>query len=379
MGNCFLGLGNNPNLNQNQLFVLQGLFHPNTNWDPPSSKRAITTLDIRHHFVITRKELGHGSFGVVRECISRRTGGTFAVKSVCKVRVDDIKILQREVAALKHLSHVNIIKLEADFEDQYFVHLVTPIYSGPQLFTYVNERRGAISEDVTADLLFQIVDAVAYCHSRGIVHRDIKLENFVFETAHSDAKLKLLDFGLSRSFNPSKRSYMKTIVGTREYLSPEVIKGKYTEKCDFWAIGIIAYVLLGGAFPFLGKCEGETMYKILEKDVRFPFKDWRRISSNAKDLVSKLLLKDWKSRPAAKDIILHPFFGSQNVSEIEYLSHKQSVSGELSHIATQASLCDESFHQPKPQSQPCELAPAPCELLSQDCEIFSCNLMTGCM
>merc|ERR1740116_405459 len=92
--------------------------------------------------------------------------------------------------------------------------------------------------------------ALNYLHSHNIAHRDIKLENFVYED--KDCKhLKLIDFGLSRIIDPSVR--MHTLCGSLNYVAPEVLDQEYTRQCDLWSLGVITFILLAGYMPFSGE------------------------------------------------------------------------------------------------------------------------------
>ena len=102
-------------------------------------------------------------------------------------------------------------------------------------------------------------------HRRGILHRDLKLENILFENNHKDAKIRLIDFGLSKMFDRAVLG--NNAIGSAYTLSPEIASGRgiYTEKTEVWSIGVIAWILLAGDFPFLkGKEDMENKEKMME-------------------------------------------------------------------------------------------------------------------
>ena len=99
-------------------------------------------------------------------------------------------------------------------------------------------------------LLGYMFSAIKYLHHEGIAHRDLKLENFLFEESGMQNPLKLIDFGLSKHFVP--RESMHQVVGSAYYTAPEVLNGDYDERCDVWSLGVISYMLLTGAPPFNG-------------------------------------------------------------------------------------------------------------------------------
>jgi calcium-dependent protein kinase len=101
------------------------------------------------------------------------------------------------------------------------------------------------------------MQAICYCHAKGIAHRDLKPENFLLLTKHDDSPLKVIDFGLSTTFDA--KINLKTKAGTPYYISPEVLEGKYDESCDIWSSGVILYILLSGVPPFYGDTDPEIL------------------------------------------------------------------------------------------------------------------------
>ena len=146
--------------------------------------------------------------------------------------------------------------------------------------------------------------SIRYIHSKGIIHRDLKLENFLFSTTSADSELKMIDFGLSKHFKFGEVQH--EAVGTPYTVAPEVIRGSYDERCDVWAMGVITYLLLSGDPPF-GGCGGpETLMQvrsnILSGHFEFTPEDiWEHVSPQAKDFIRTLLVTDPNSRPTAKD------------------------------------------------------------------------------
>ena len=206
--------------------------------------------DVRERYHINPREIGHGHYGVVRKCMDRETMEWYAIKSIRKSKVSKIEILKRETQILKEVNHPNIIRLIEVHEDAKYLHLITELCTGGELFDRIIEKtqsdEGHFSERDAAKLVRCILDAIRYCHEEmQIVHRDLKPENFLFSSKAEDATIKIIDFGLSRHEEPLS-GIMKTKVGTPYYVAPEVLNKRYTKSCDIWSIGVIAYILLCG-------------------------------------------------------------------------------------------------------------------------------------
>ena len=203
--------------------------------------------DVRQQFHINPKEIGHGHYGVVRKCMHRETKEWYAIKSIRKSKVGKIDVLKREIAILQEVQHPNIIRLIEVHEDTKYLHLITELCTGGELFDRIiaktQSEEGHFSESDAAGIIRCILDAIAYCHDvKQIVHRDLKPENFLFKTTDEDAEIKIIDFGLSRH-DTTNFGVMKTKVGTPYYVAPEVLNRQYTKSCDIWSIGVITYIL----------------------------------------------------------------------------------------------------------------------------------------
>jgi hypothetical protein len=136
--------------------------------------------DVRTKYHVNSNELGHGHYGVVRKCMDRNTNEWYAIKSIRKAKVKKIEVLKREISILKEVKHPHIIELVDVFEDSKYLHLVTELCIGGELFDRIIEKsqsiEGHYSERDAALIIRDILDAIAYCHSKGIVHRDLKPE-----------------------------------------------------------------------------------------------------------------------------------------------------------------------------------------------------------
>ena len=124
-----------------------------------------------------------------------------------------------------------------------------------------------MSELFLKKIIRQLLFAVKSLHDIGIAHRDLKLDNIMFTDNNGKPEIRVIDFGLSKSFDPNDKITAKfdSLTGTAHYLAPQVIKGQYDEKCDIWALGVITYQLFsGGDYPFDGDNEVQV-YKSIKK------------------------------------------------------------------------------------------------------------------
>jgi Protein kinase domain len=175
--------------------------------------------DVRANYHIEPKELGHGHYGVVRKCMHRESGDWYAIKSIRKSKVSKIEVLKREIEILKEVKHPHIIELFEVYEDERYLHLITELCTGGELFDRIiaktQSTEGHFSEHDAAVLVRAILDAIRYCHDeKGIVHRDLKPENFLFLNDADDAPIKIIDFGLSRH-DDADLGIMQTKVGSK--------------------------------------------------------------------------------------------------------------------------------------------------------------------
>ena len=193
------------------------------------------------------KQLGKVGYGEVYRVKNRRTGEIRACKHLSKLRIKFLDKFQREINILIKADHPNIIKLYEIFESKRSVYLIMEECKGGEMFDRIVdhiENQKMYSEKDAANIFQQIMSALEYCHNNGICHRDLKPENLLYlnEGSEDDNPIKVIDFGLSQVISPNKK--LKTKVGTAYYISPEILRGSYTEKCDIWSAGVILYFIV---------------------------------------------------------------------------------------------------------------------------------------
>lgn len=259
---------------------------------------------------------GYGTFGKVylAHKIEDPTTGAlssqpFAVKVMRDFRQNErlFKVASREISIMRALDHPNIIKLIEAYEDEKHLSLVLEYCSGGELLDYVLARHH-LTELEAAHFMKSILTSIEYLHKNRISHRDLKLQNFMFDRKGEDGVLKLIDFGLSAQYTAEENRFT-TIVGSPLYIAPEILAKKpYDFSCDLWSCGVILYLLLSGSPPFKGTSNHEIFNNITEGNFDLENGVWEEISKEAKSLVRGLLKVDPKDRMAIGKALIHPWF-----------------------------------------------------------------------
>ena len=251
-------------------------------------------------------KLGKGSFGSVYKVKHKISGEIRAMKIIKNTSVDDkvgvenAKFL-KEIQVLKELDHPNIIKIFEYYVDNKNHYIITELLTGGEL--YDNEKTAAF-------IMRQILSALNYLHSKGIVHRDIKPENILVQKIdkkenQDEIYIKLIDFGASNFFKENE--ILKLKVGSPYYIAPEVLNKNYNEKCDIWSAGVVLYVMLTGKFPFVGQTSQKLFESIKTGKYRTEGKEWEAISLEAKELIGKMLELDKNKRISASECLKSEF------------------------------------------------------------------------
>ena len=259
-----------------------------------------------HHLYEFREELGVGSYGRVVSAVHKKSRDRRAIKIINKLAIhsdEQRKKIMSEVEIQRKLDHPNIIKVFEFHEDQYNLYLVMELCTGGELLDSIT-RVSCLSESLAATYMKQILSALVYLHSLNIVHRDLKLENMLIEKPNSQI-LKLADFGIATELKPGKSLSM--VIGTINYIAPEVIKRKYNSQCDLWSAGVILYILLSGSLPFHGSSKKNTLALIAKAQYSIDNPRWELISQECKSFIRKLLDPEPKTRYAAVDALNDPW------------------------------------------------------------------------
>ncbi|OQV13490.1 Serine/threonine-protein kinase dkf-2 [Hypsibius exemplaris] len=252
--------------------------------------------DIYKNYQIFPDEvLGSGQFGVVYAGAQRHTQRQVAIKVIEKQRFPNKneEQLKTEVAILRSLKHPGIVILDGMYESRERICVVMEKLRGDMLELILSSERGRLTERITKFLIFQILGALRYLHSKKIAHCDLKPENVLLASDSDFPQTKLCDFGFAKIIG--EKSFRRSVVGTPAYLAPEVIRNKrYNRSLDMWSVGVIIYVSLSGTFPF---SEDEDINdQIQNASFMYPPHPWSEISSEATELIKHLLVIKIKER-----------------------------------------------------------------------------------
>ncbi|XP_076313326.1 myosin light chain kinase, smooth muscle-like isoform X2 [Tachypleus tridentatus] len=281
---------------------------PDGELEPPFEPRNVLVKkgqDIKKEYTL-HEELGRGKFGTVYKCKEKATGRSLAAKFVITNRAEDRKDVEREVQIMRTLQHPRLLQLYDAFDDgKKEMCLILELIEGGELFERVIDDDFILTEKACSIFTRQICEGVEYMHNQNILHLDMKPENILCVTRTGN-RIKLIDFGLARKYDPTKK--LQVLFGTPEFVAPEVVNFEMvTYKTDMWSVGVVCYVLLSGLSPFMGDSDLETMANVTKAVYDFDDESFEKISAEAKEFISKLLIKDGDQRMSAKDCLDHPW------------------------------------------------------------------------
>ena len=278
-------------------------------------------------FYEMKEKIGEGSFGQVYRALCLSSGEERAIKVLKMGNSSEGRQsteFLKEMTLLSRLNHPAIIKLYDLFHcrNKYFV--VMEYCRGGAIVDILRKCKKK-SEKIIANILKQLLGALAYMHSLNIVHRDIKLDNMVFlnkvDTLEGDQfiPVKIIDFGTAvHCRHRSVHGY--PITGTLSYLAPEVINKTLTAKSDIWSSAVLMHILLTGVSPFKDRNQSATKHNIVNKKLNFHQSPLNKLSKEAKELMEMMFQRNYKERISAKDALQHQWF-RDDLPAVEF-SHK---------------------------------------------------------
>uniref|UniRef100_A0A4W4G397 Protein kinase C n=1 Tax=Electrophorus electricus TaxID=8005 RepID=A0A4W4G397_ELEEL len=291
------------------------------------------------------KMLGKGSFGKVFLAEMRATGEFFAVKALKKDVVlmdDDVEctMVERRVLSLAW-EHPFLTHLYCTFQTKENLFFVMEYLNGGDLMFHI---QACNSFDLTRSTFYaaEIICGLQFLHSKGIVYRDLKLDNILLDI---DGHIKIADFGMCKE-NMFGEARTSTFCGTPDYIAPEILLGqKYGTSVDWWSFGVLLYEMLIGKSPFHGHDEEELFQSIRTDDPCYP----RWLARDSRDILVKLFVREPERRLGVKgNIRQHNFFRDTDWSALE----KRQVEPPFKPTVNSPSDCsnfDKEFINEKPR------------------------------
>ncbi|KAI0497569.1 hypothetical protein KFK09_020800 [Dendrobium nobile] len=252
------------------------------------------------------RTLGEGSFAKVKFARNVETGENVAIKILDKEKVLLHKMvgqIKREISTMKLIRHPNVIRMYEVMASKTKIYIVLELVTGGELFDKIASS-GRLKEDEARKYFQQLINAVDYCHSRGVYHRDLKPENLLLDV---NGLLKVSDFGLSALPQQVREDgLLHTTCGTPNYVAPEVInnKGYDGAKADLWSCGVILFILMAGYLPF----EDSNLMILYKKIFKADFTCPAWFSTSVKKLIKRILDPNPQTRMTMAEVIENEWF-----------------------------------------------------------------------
>jgi len=258
-------------------------------------------------FDIQNENFASGCFGTILLARDPLLDREVVIKKIPKDGVSSSEVT-KEIEAGKILNHKNIAKFNEHFSNNEWDFLVFERVFGYDLFNTIERRKFVPFSDIEGRKIFkQILKAIRYCHSKEVVHRDIKLENILMD---NNGKVTVIDFGLCDIVKRGVHSLR--FCGSIDYVAPEVLsKNSYDGYlADVFSLGVVLYTLLFAEFPFIAN-ERVNAMKQKKEQPKISFseskiKRWK-INPLAKDLITKMLRTQPEQRLTLEEVKLHPW------------------------------------------------------------------------
>ncbi|GMH40445.1 hypothetical protein BSKO_08349 [Bryopsis sp. KO-2023] len=258
-------------------------------------------------------DLNSGSFGFVVKALNNATKKVVAIKFL--LRGDHIQqYVEREILNHKTLRHPHVVQFYEVFLTKDYLAIVMEYADQGDLFRMV-QKRVRLPDSVARPIFQQLIFGLEYCHRRGVVNRDVKLENVLLQSGLRVPLVKLCDFGYSK--HEEWNSAPSSRVGTPDYMAPEIVKtreGPYDAKMsDIWSCGVVLYVMVVGQYPFSRNEDSQlpdqqSQFEVMQRIMKIDFKVPGYVSSGCRDLISKIMQEDPNDRLTIRGIMKHPWY-----------------------------------------------------------------------
>ncbi|KAF2282786.1 hypothetical protein GH714_043179 [Hevea brasiliensis] len=254
------------------------------------------------------RTIGVGTFAKVKLAVDSTNGSYVAIKIIDKQMVVQSNLkyqVQREIRTMKVLNHPNVVRIHEVIGTKTKIYIVMEYVSGGQLSDKLSYSQ-KLNESEARKMFQQLIDAVDYCHNRGVYHRDLKPENLLLD---NKGNLKVSDFGLSALRKHG--DILTTACGSPCYVAPELIanKGYDGAAADVWSCGVILFELLSGCLPFDDRNLVVLYKKISRAEYTFP--QW--FTESQKKLISRIFDPNPRRRITIPEIIEDAWFQTDYV------------------------------------------------------------------
>uniref|UniRef100_F6XN12 non-specific serine/threonine protein kinase n=1 Tax=Monodelphis domestica TaxID=13616 RepID=F6XN12_MONDO len=246
-------------------------------------------------------KIGEGSTGIVCLAREKHSGRQVAVKMMDLRKQQRRELLFNEVVIMRDYQHVNVVELYKSYLVGEELWVLMEFLQGGALTDIVSQVR--LNEEQIATVSESVLQALAYLHSQGVIHRDIKSDSILLTL---DGRVKLSDFGFCAQISKDvpKR---KSLVGTPYWMAPEVIsRSPYTTEVDIWSLGIMVIEMVDGEPPYFSDSPVQAMKRL--RDSPPPkLKNSHKASPVLRDFLERMLIRDPLDRATAQELLDHPF------------------------------------------------------------------------
>jgi serine/threonine protein kinase len=256
--------------------------------------------------------IGRGRFTTIYKALSLKDLNLkVAVKEVRlqEMNRQQIADFRYELNVLSNLRHPNLGRIASVFDStssKNLIYVVTEYLCGGELIPAICRQRQYMETDAVR-FIKQLISAVQYLHSHGVVHGKIVPENLILTHPSFESNLRLVDFGLAQAYTMYHQYHHPNYIHLDEFHVPELAcERRITPAMDVWCVGVITYIILSGQIPF------EQNFKPLNKESSFEDSRWTYVSPEAIDFLCKILTIDPKDRPIAEDMAKHPWIDFQD-------------------------------------------------------------------
>lgn len=262
------------------------------------------------NYIVYETVIGKGSFSTVFKGYDTINKYNIAIK---RLELDENntkkvnKLIEREINIMKNLNNKNVLKLFDIITDKNYMYMILEYCENGDLYKFLKKR--PLKEEYCKRYMKQIADGLKYLLSKNIIHRDLKPQNILIDRHYN---IKLSDLGFARYYEED--TMLKTLCGTPLYMAPEIMNYKdYDDRADLWSIGVILYEMLFGYRPYKAKNLHTLVKQINSEPVKLSLTI--KISSECKELLLSLLLKDPDKRISWDKFFNHKWFNKNIIKD----------------------------------------------------------------